>query len=457
MRSFFRTFLPLSLLAVSSVGCTNAVVDAPRAARAASASSDALSGSCAAACGGQSADGCYCDDLCESYGDCCDDYQSACVEPESNACFDDSQCAAGEFCLAEDTQGCCPPNALCSFDIAPCQGQCTAPVICPAFIPTCDEGEEPADVNGNGCIDGCAPIAEIECFDDSVCPEGQACVALDNTETCCPPNALCSMDIPPCAGVCEVVTIACPEIWPVCGNNEEPADTNGDGCIDGCAPTEPVQCQVDADCADGYCEHFATCMAIGCPAPPPPMCIFPNCDDGTIPACKLAAMPECDDDEVLAIKNSCFACVDARTCEVEEELPEGQCNTDADCGANEECQAVQCITAPCPPGFCQEMELEEGFCNDDSDCDGNEHCQPIQCVTTPCPPGICEVNECPPILCNVGTEPADTTGDGCYDDCVSTSPSCESHCGGQAEEGCWCDDYCSFYGDCCGDIEEVCQ
>lgn len=34
--------------------------------------------SCVDACGGQSPDGCYCDDLCVEYGDCCADHADAC-------------------------------------------------------------------------------------------------------------------------------------------------------------------------------------------------------------------------------------------------------------------------------------------------------------------------------------------------------------------------------------------
>lgn len=34
--------------------------------------------------------------------------------------------------------------------------------------------------------------------------------------------------------------------------------------------------------------------------------------------------------------------------------------------------------------------------------------------------------------------------------------SCEDNCGGQAPAGCWCDDLCSFYGDCCDDFEDFC-
>lgn len=34
--------------------------------------------------------------------------------------------------------------------------------------------------------------------------------------------------------------------------------------------------------------------------------------------------------------------------------------------------------------------------------------------------------------------------------------SCEDNCGGQAPAGCWCDDLCSTYGDCCDDYAQFC-
>lgn len=37
--------------------------------------------SCADACGGKSDGACWCDDLCEGYGDCCDDFEEQCSEP----------------------------------------------------------------------------------------------------------------------------------------------------------------------------------------------------------------------------------------------------------------------------------------------------------------------------------------------------------------------------------------
>lgn len=54
---------------------------------------------------------------------------------------------------------------------------------------------------------------------------------------------------------------------------------------------------------------------------------------------------------------------------------------------------------------------------------------------------------------------ADCTGAGefCIDGaCAVPADSCWGRCGGQAPEGCWCDEACDQYGDCCGDICDAC-
>ena len=40
---------------------------------------DLSNGSCVDMCGGESNDGCWCDELCEGYGDCCGDYAPVCI------------------------------------------------------------------------------------------------------------------------------------------------------------------------------------------------------------------------------------------------------------------------------------------------------------------------------------------------------------------------------------------
>ncbi len=38
----------------------------------------------------------------------------------------------------------------------------------------------------------------------------------------------------------------------------------------------------------------------------------------------------------------------------------------------------------------------------------------------------------------------------------STGQTCEGSCGGQSQNGCWCDDQCKLYGDCCPDYGPFC-
>jgi hypothetical protein len=49
----------------------------------------------------------------------------------------------------------------------------------------------------------------------------------------------------------------------------------------------------------------------------------------------------------------------------------------------------------------------------------------------------------------------DGNGNGLIDSCEDHF-SCAGSCGGQALSGCWCDEYCAFFGDCCADIGPVC-
>lgn len=55
-----------------------------------------------------------------------------------------------------------------------------------------------------------------------------------------------------------------------------------------------------------------------------------------------------------------------------------------------------------------------------------------------------------------------TYGDCCADkvsvcDTAAPEPSCQQACGGKSKEGCWCDELCATYGDCCADKEQRCD
>jgi hypothetical protein len=58
---------------------------------------------------------------------------------------------------------------------------------CPDFLADCRQGDVPADLDGDGCLDGCKPIS-------------------------------------------------CPPFLPDCRQGDVPADLDGDGCLDGCKP-----------------------------------------------------------------------------------------------------------------------------------------------------------------------------------------------------------------------------
>jgi hypothetical protein len=71
----------------------------------------ALEGTCIAHCGGYSPDGCFCDDECLGYGDCCDDFVSECTD----SCID--HCGGYEgSCYCDDL---CTRYGDCCYDYVP--------------------------------------------------------------------------------------------------------------------------------------------------------------------------------------------------------------------------------------------------------------------------------------------------------------------------------------------------
>jgi hypothetical protein len=101
-----------------------------------------VGGTCEGHCG-SSADGCWCDDLCTSYGDCCDDYQAECLTPAGAECGD-IVCDADEVCVTHVTQlglqpACAPISPACN-GVASCN--CMGADVCQGAFDLCGEGIE---------------------------------------------------------------------------------------------------------------------------------------------------------------------------------------------------------------------------------------------------------------------------------------------------------------------------
>ncbi len=140
----------------------------------------------------------------------------------------------------------------------------------------CDEGKV---LFSNECGCGCRPGTEPQpgqCFDDS-----------DPTV-----NRVGDVD------ECTLIDFQCEPGW------THFQDDCGCGCL-------RETCDEDADCPDGYCDPMA-CDTDD--APCPLACFYPNCDDDTQVLCD-ALPPDCPPGETAAVRNGCFMCVDARTCE----------------------------------------------------------------------------------------------------------------------------------------------
>jgi hypothetical protein len=83
------------------------------------------------------------------------------------------------------------------------------------------------------------------------------------------------------------------------------------------------------------------------------------------------------------------------------------------------------------------------LCFADDDCGKGSHCDTTECLSA-CPPD----QICPAVcagVCKPGPKP-------------TPAVSCADHCGAAAaDESCWCDDECSYWGDCCEDYFDVCE
>jgi len=180
---------------------------------------------------------------------------------------------------------------------------------------------------------------------------------------------------------------------------------------------------VDAECCELICQFVPSCCNIGWSS----SCAFlamnhcvelcGGCGSGGAgPCCSPNDTPYCSDesccDSVCAVLPHC--------CETEWDEPCAELALTL-CADLPECQPPSCTP------FCDKPEC----CN-----------------------SVCAVD---PYCCEIEWD--DCCAEQALDICGAEGcelPTCDGFCGGQSPGGCWCDNACANFGDCCNDVCDIC-
>jgi hypothetical protein len=279
-------------------------------------------------CGGSAPFGCFCDDVCFSFGDCCVDACSTCGDP---TCPDFcgnlvTEAGNGEICDGDDDAAC----------VLECQGDCTCPVCGDGDIEGSEECDDGNTADGDCCSSTCtfeAPGASCGDASDTVCANPDTC---DGAGTCdsndeAPGTACGDASDTDCtnpdtcdgSGACEI-------------NDEAPGTACGDGSDTECA--NPDTCD-----GAGTCDSNDEAPGTACGDSSDTECANPDtCDGaGTCDGNDEAPGTACGDsgDTVCTDPDTCDG---AGGCEPNHEVDATPCDDTNVCTANDACLAGVC-------------------------------------------------------------------------------------------------------------------
>lgn len=253
---------------------------------------------------------------------------------------------------------------VCDGGAGPDDGQGDADAGAPCDPNTgCDE-RRPVPCYEEVVFDGCYPVTTGgECQSDADCANGYCARRGYCDASGCVEFGYC--EYPSCDDGSEVYCLIFP---PTCAPGQTLAIRNGCyECVDArtCGGVTPGECRSDAECPNGYCEHYASCAGLNCPPPPPSQCVYPSCGDQSQVVCDMVP-PICPAGQTAAVRNGCYECVDARTCQAGpnacddlngfiycDALPP-QCAPGLELAARNGCWA--CVE----PTYCQEVSCSDG-------------------------------------------------------------------------------------------------
>jgi hypothetical protein len=377
-------------------------------------------------------------------------------DPDCAACDPDHQVCAAGVCVAcrEDLTDACASTEVCLGNecVPKCPEECTTNAECGNCGTETTEAHACHDRKCAECTNlGSTPVG---CPENEYCTDQGVCVPI-----CGIPGqaaGTCEVDSD-CAG-CEGDNDACHAPinggHGVCGPSAAGCSDLGDGIVVLPAPFDQVTnaCSNDGDCAGiGIQYNVGELLRdiTGIDEIDDANIDYPmsRCADVTVGlgetsvSCGVCVPCEhdtdCEDIDVDQVAGDAFGPLGA----IATALLLDQLFGPNDHSIHMFCQPVAGsygVCAPCPTLLSDCASADDPYGGDDDSCSGNcGGAAPSGCY---CDDACLEYGDC------CGDFEGVCTGDGCA-----------GHCGEQAPAGCYCDEGCLDYGDCCGDYEDLCE